>query len=56
MKEIATAISNRNRRVTPLETIAAVKAAGFEKVFINGITKTGRFLRKNSLNTSKLWA
>ena len=34
MKEIATVISNRNRQVTPLETIAAVKAAGFGNVFI----------------------
>ena len=34
MRKLAVAISNSNKRVTPIQTIDAIKEAGFENVFI----------------------
>lgn len=58
MRELAIVISNKNKDITPIETINAVKEAGFNNVFIQWYNKNWdisqekqlEYIRKQNLN------
>lgn len=49
MREIVVSISNRNKNITPLETIDAVKAAGFRKVFVQWYNESWNISQERQL-------
>ena len=50
MREIAISISNRNKNATPIQTIDAVKAAGFQKVFVQWYNESWEISQQEQLD------
>lgn len=53
MREIAVVVSNHNERVTPFETIEAIKDAGFKNVFIQWYNKEWECSQEDQLKYIK---
>ncbi len=53
MREIAVAIQNDNEKVTPLQTIDAIKKAGFQNVFVQWYNKDWKIGQQEQLDYAK---
>lgn len=53
MREIAVAVSNDNENITPIETIKAIKEAGFKNVFIQWYNKDWKYTQEEQLKYIK---
>ncbi len=53
MREIVVSISNQNSKTTALETINAIKAAGFENAFIQWYNEKWKFSQKKQLRYAR---
>ena len=53
MREIAVCIQNDNQNVTPIETIDAIKKAGFRNVFIQWYNKDWECSQKEQLDYAR---
>ena len=53
MKKIAVVIQNSNENVTPLETIDAIKKAGFKDVFVQWYNKDWKYSQEEQLKYAK---
>lgn len=53
MREIAVAIQNDNQNVTPIETIDAIKKAGFQNVFVQWYNKNWEISQQTQVDYAK---
>lgn len=53
MRKIAVVISNSNKKVTPIETIDAIKEAGFENVFVQWYNRDWECSQKEQLEYAR---
>jgi len=53
MQEIAVVVSNNNQNITPIETITAIKGAGFQNVFIQWLDADWEYSQQQQLDFAR---